>query len=83
MDAEVGLDALRQNVIDVMRRVEGGESVVVTVKGRPAAKLIPVTDRRWRRWAEVSEVLSGPGAPRLAADLRSLSGAVRDYGRAT
>ena len=78
MDAEVGIHEFQQNALDVVRRVEGGESVVVTVNGRPAARLVPVTDRRWRRWAEVDEVLRGPGAPGLADDLRAFSGAVVD-----
>ena len=78
MDVEVGLRDLRQNASDVVRRVEGGESVVVTVNGRPAARLVPIADRRWRSWAEVGEVLAGPGAPALAEDLLALSGSVLD-----
>jgi prevent-host-death family protein len=66
MDAEVGLRDVRQNASDIVRRVEAGESFVVTVSGRPAARLIPVGGRRWRRWDEVAAVLAGPGAPELA-----------------
>jgi prevent-host-death family protein len=69
MDAEVGLRDVRQNASDIVRRVEAGESFVVTVSGRPAARLIPVGGRRWRRWDEVAAVLGGNGSPDLAPDL--------------
>jgi prevent-host-death family protein len=78
MDAEIGLRELRQNASDVVRRVEAGESVVVTVSGRPAARMVPVGGRRWRRWEEVKDVLSGPGAPDLAADLAAIDDELRD-----
>jgi prevent-host-death family protein len=69
MDAEVGLRDVRQNASDIVRRVEAGESFVVTVSGRPAARLIPVGGRRWRQWDQVAALLGGPGAPDLASDL--------------
>jgi prevent-host-death family protein len=78
MDAEVGLRDLRQNASDVVRRVEAGESFVVTVSGRPAARLTPVGGRRWRRWDEVAAVLSGPGEPDLAQDLAAAPDALLD-----
>lgn len=61
-----------------MRRAESGESVVVTVSGRPAARLVPIGGRQWRRWDQVEEVLSGPGAPDIAQDLASVDGSPRD-----
>jgi prevent-host-death family protein len=78
VDAEVGLRDLRQNASDVVRRVEAGESVVVTVSGRPAARLVPIGGRRWRRWDEVAAVLGGPGAPDLAHDLAAADDALLD-----
>jgi prevent-host-death family protein len=33
---------LRNNVADVLRRVEGGESFVITVSGRPVAEIRPL-----------------------------------------
>lgn len=69
---------LRQNASDVVRRVEAGERVTVTVSGRPAAQLVPVGGRLWRRYDQVAEVLSGPGAPALAEDLDMLGDLSRD-----
>jgi prevent-host-death family protein len=78
MDAEVGLRELRQNASDVVRRVESGESLVVTVSGRPAARLVPVGGRRWRRWAEVKDALSGTGPLGLREDRERIDDELRD-----
>jgi len=49
---EVGLREMRQNASDLVRRAEAGEKVTITVAGRPAAVLGPVTPRaRARRCA--------------------------------
>ena len=37
---------LRNRVSEVLRQVEGGASLTVTVRGRPAAELVPVTRSR-------------------------------------
>ncbi|MEO1064252.1 MAG: type II toxin-antitoxin system prevent-host-death family antitoxin [Actinomycetota bacterium] len=44
MDASprVGIRELRNRVAAVVRRAEGGERIVVTVDGRPAARLVPI-----------------------------------------
>jgi prevent-host-death family protein len=39
--ASVGIRELRQNASEVVRRVEGGEEIDVTVNGRLAARLVP------------------------------------------
>ena len=75
---EVGLRELRQNASDVVRRVEAGESFLVTVSGRPAARLIPVGDRRWRTYEHVRDVLAGPGAPGLATDRDAVDDSLGD-----
>ena len=42
---------LRNNVSDVLRRVEAGERLRVTVSGRPVAELVPLPARaRTMRW---------------------------------
>lgn len=38
---------LRNDVGAVLRRVEAGESLLVTVAGRPVAQLSPATRRQW------------------------------------
>lgn len=58
--ASIGLRELRQDASGVVRRVEGGESIEVTVSGRPVARLVPAGRSPWRRWAQVAEVFSGP-----------------------
>jgi prevent-host-death family protein len=54
--AEVGLREMRQNASELVRRAEAGEPVTITVAGRPAAVLGPVSPRTWRRWEEIADV---------------------------
>ncbi len=69
--ADIGIRELRQNASDVIRRVESGEDVTVTVAGRAAARLVPIETRRWRSWEQVAEVFETPGAPDLAEEIRA------------
>ncbi len=75
---QIGLRELRQSASEYVRRAEGGESFTVTVSGRPAARLVPAGGRRWRRFEEVSALLTGPGTPGLAVDLDAVDHSVRD-----
>jgi prevent-host-death family protein len=63
MDSSVSVRELRNNVSAVLRRVESGERLTVTVDRRPVAELIPL---RRRRHVPVAEALKV--ANRLAAD---------------
>jgi prevent-host-death family protein len=72
MAAEIPARELRNDVSGVLRRVEHGERVRVTVSGRPVAELVPLPRRRrGMPWAEfVRDVpLADPG---LLVDLREL-----------
>jgi prevent-host-death family protein len=60
----VGLRELRQHASDIVRRVEEGDTVTVTVSGRPAAQIIPADRRTWRRWDDIAGLFS----PDRAAD---------------
>ncbi|MCP2255258.1 prevent-host-death family protein [Prauserella aidingensis] len=40
----VGLRELRQDASELVRRVEAGAEVTITVAGRPSARLVPVAD---------------------------------------
>ena len=40
----VGIRELRQRASDILRRVEAGETFEVTDRGRPIARLSPITD---------------------------------------
>ncbi len=51
---------LRQNASEVLRWVEAGESVRVTVNGREVAEIVPVQRKRWRTWGEIEAFFTGP-----------------------
>jgi prevent-host-death family protein len=59
----VGLRELRQDASAIIRRVEAGEEIEVTVQGRPAAVIVPLDARRPRvrtlNGAEVMRRLEG------------------------
>ncbi|WP_208382769.1 type II toxin-antitoxin system Phd/YefM family antitoxin [Modestobacter marinus] len=44
----VGLSALQRQAADLVRLTESGEEVIVTMAGRPRARLVPVEVRTWR-----------------------------------
>jgi prevent-host-death family protein len=77
MDA-VGLRELRQDASDLVRRVEAGEEIAITVAGRPAAKLVPAAPRTWRQWSDVSGLFAGPGDPAWTADRDEITHELRD-----
>ena len=56
---------LRNQVSDVLRRVEAGETFTVTVAGRPVAELRPAHRRRWVSGPSLAEVWHGPPPQRL------------------
>ncbi|HEX9824171.1 MAG TPA: type II toxin-antitoxin system prevent-host-death family antitoxin [Actinomycetota bacterium] len=68
---EIPARELRNDVSRVLRRVEAGERLRVTVNGRPVAELIPLDPRpRFMSWSEFER---GPRAdPGLAAELAEL-----------
>lgn len=74
----IGLRELRQNASDLVRRVEQGEEITITVAGRPGARLVPVVPRAWRRWGDVAEVFNGPADPDWNADRELIAQEVRD-----
>lgn len=66
---------LRNNTRGLLDRVEAGESVTITVGGRPVAVLRPVERRpRWVGRDEfVGRVVAQRADPRLRRDLRELA----------
>jgi prevent-host-death family protein len=56
----VGLRELRQQASELVRRVEAGEEITITVAGRPSARLVSVAPRAWRTWNDVAELFAGP-----------------------
>lgn len=55
----IGLRELRQDASELVRRVESGEQIEITVAGRLAARLVPATPKRWQRWNAIAELLNG------------------------
>lgn len=74
----VGLRELRQNASDLIRRVEDGEEITITVSGRPGARLVPAAARTWRQWSDVAELFVGPPDPAWERDRDEIGHDVRD-----
>jgi prevent-host-death family protein len=74
----VGLRELRQNASDLVRRVEEGEVITITVAGRPGARLVPAAPRTWRKWADVAELFAGFADPAWDRDRDAIAHEVRD-----
>jgi prevent-host-death family protein len=78
VEEEIGLRDLRQRASEVVRIVEAGAALTITVSGRAAARIVPVQTRQWRTWTAVQDVLAGAGAPSLAEDLAGVEDTVSD-----
>ncbi len=63
---------------ELVRRVEAGEEVTITVAGRPTARLVAVTPRVWRQWTDLTELFSGPNDPTWLHDRDQLDQDVQD-----
>lgn len=69
---------LRNQVGEVLRRVEAGETLTVTVAGRPVAELHPAAHRRWVSGLALAAVWHGPTPRGLDHDLARLGAALVD-----
>lgn len=74
----VGLRELRQDASGLLRRVERGEEIVITVSGRPSARLVPARQTRWQRWDEVTNLFAGPADGDWEADRELVEDTIRD-----
>ncbi|HTA16093.1 MAG TPA: type II toxin-antitoxin system Phd/YefM family antitoxin [Solirubrobacteraceae bacterium] len=81
MKVEMGSRDLRNNTADLLRRVEAGDEIVITTRGRPVAALVPLPDER-RQWLPRAELVRRLGFaqadPGLRADLELLAGETTD-----
>lgn len=79
MSVEVASRELRNHTAELLRRVEAGEEIVITVRGKPAARLVPLATRRRRPIPreEMAQRLNArqtdPGLKDLLAELDSES----------
>jgi len=74
----VGLRELRQDASDLVRRVEAGEEITITVSGRPSARLVPAHATQWRAWSEIADLFNGPDDNDWEQDRQRLDQDVRD-----
>jgi prevent-host-death family protein len=74
----VGLRELRQQASELIRRVEAGEEVTITVAGRPSARLVPIAPQTWRTYDEVADVFSGRPDPEWETDSDLIDQQLRD-----
>lgn len=74
----VGLRELRQDASGVLRRVERGEEIIITVSGRPSARLVPARQTRWHRWGEVTDLFAGPADADWETDRELVEDTFRD-----
>ena len=78
---EVASRDLRNDTAGVLRRVQAGEDVVITVSGQAVARLVPLQRNRrsWLNRAELARRLAGARAdPGLRDDLARLAGDTTD-----
>lgn len=77
---EIPQRELRNNVAGVLREVEAGGAVRVTVRGRPVADLVPLSGKQEHLSpAEVRRIVAeAPLDERFAADLESVAGTTID-----
>jgi prevent-host-death family protein len=69
---------LRNQVGEVLRRVEAGETLTVTVAGRPVAELAPARRRRWVSGSLLTRIWQGEPPRSLEADLARLEAGLVD-----
>ncbi len=78
---EVASRDLRNNTAGLLRRIEAGEDITITVKGKPVARLSPYQPPR-RHWIRREELLSrlerAQADPGLRHDLDELAGDTTD-----
>ncbi|NYD55287.1 type II toxin-antitoxin system Phd/YefM family antitoxin [Microbacterium pseudoresistens] len=78
--AEVAARELRNDTAGVLRRVEAGEDVTITVHGHPVARVVPIrSQRRWANTAELLDIVENHQAdPGLRVQLTELVGEMTD-----
>lgn len=74
----VGLRELRQHASELVRRVEAGEEITITVSGRPSARMVPVAPGVWRVYADVADLFTGPPDGAWAADRERVDQTLHD-----
>lgn len=79
--AEVPSRELRNNTAAVLRRVQAGEEITITVRGKPVAEVVPVGSRRKKglTFEELFDRLEKiPYDPTFAKDMEWIKGEYTD-----
>jgi prevent-host-death family protein len=58
---QIGVRELRQHASRYLARVERGENLEITDRGRPVARLVPVSSDLWERLLASGQVLAPTG----------------------
>ena len=74
----IGLRVLRQHASDYVKRAEAGESLLITVAGRPSALLGPAERKQWNTFDDVADVFDSEHDPTLAGDLVDIDDSMQD-----
>jgi prevent-host-death family protein len=80
MNVEVASRELRNDTGGLLRRVEAGESIVITLRGKPVADLVPhkASAGHWLTPAEIVEIRELASAdPTWGAELAAMRAADR------
>ncbi len=72
--ATISQEELRDEIPDVLRRVDAGEEFTITVAGRPVAQLGPSAERRWVSGPALESVFETPARETLRNDLKRFPG---------
>ena len=76
--SDIAQKELRNNVGEVLRRAEAGETITVRVAGRPVAELGPAHRRRWVSGAALAGIWRARAPLGLDADLERLPASIVD-----
>jgi prevent-host-death family protein len=74
----VGLRELRQDASELVRRVEAGEEITITVAGRPSARLVAATSQQWRSFDAIADLFAGPADAEWNDDRNRIDQSLRD-----
>lgn len=61
----IGVRELRQNASRYLKRVEAGETIEVTDRGRPVARIVPVVPEGYARLVAEGRIRKGSGLRHL------------------
>lgn len=64
----IGLRELRQHASRHVGRVAAGESIEITVRGRPVARMVPIVDESWADMIARGEIIPAASGEGLLAE---------------